>query len=168
MLSVATGLKHDAGSFPVRFESVPLIEFPKSVPTVRNIDFWVTASMVVNADGSLRDVQVSQESAAAVAEQIFYENVRSKTRGKKSDEIRSELVQILTNQMKESKFKPRVSNGEALPTMIFVNSHFRLGSDSCPQIVTEVRLTGGVLIWEGITSNECWKPSPGVRNRRPD
>lgn len=138
---------------PVEVESVPVFDFPKSVPTNRNIDFSVTLSLVAAADGSARNIKVDEASVDAATGQVFY-NLHSTTKDKHIDEIEGELVELVTGKIGGTKFKPRTLNGEALPTMVFVNLRFIAGPNACPNVVAEFKTSAGTISYNTV-SNPC-------------
>ena len=154
---------------PVAVESVPQVDFPKSLNKGHLENFSVPLTMVVDADGSARSIHVDLDSAYTDQGLSFNDEIVAKTNGKHAEEITSELVECLTTEMQNMRFKPRTYNGQALPTMVFVTSHFRSNGISCREIDSEFRTSeggfGGVVFRD---QNSCFEVSSDPPASRKD
>jgi len=161
--SMAARLRNKPISTPISVEDLPQIEFPKSLRQMGPVDFWIPVSMVVESDGSVRDIDVAMESSVTNEGFLFSDHVLSRLNGKQGAEITNELIRVLTNEMKDAKFKPRTSNGEGLATIVFVHSHFRSSGRLCWDVESSFRTSEGVFWSVLMRSPEsvCDAPKPG-------
>jgi hypothetical protein len=120
--------------------------------------------MVVESDGSVRDLHVDMDSAVTAEGKKFYDELLSKTSGKAASEITNGLIEALTNEMREAKFKPRTFRGQALPTMVFVHSHFST-SGKCWSVDSDFRTSEGVFWSVLMQSGEPCEDSKTTRRQ---
>ena len=99
--------------------------------------------MVVNADGSAEKIYVDFGRATTAQGDTFLTELLSTNTVTNANQITSELEQALNDLMKGTRFKPRTFNGQSLPTMVFVDSHFRSMAKSCIEVESNFKTSQG-------------------------
>ena len=160
-VSIASINHIDSVAFsPVEVVSVPEIDFPKSLKKLDAIDFWITASFVVGANGEVQDVRVPADLDSTMQDRSFAEEVLAKVSPNQRVVVQERLFEILRNQVEQTRFKPRISEGTPFSTQVYMSSNFQWDGKLCWKVET-VFMTSSGSIWDRIDANHQLEPCYG-------
>ena len=137
---------------PVEVVSAPAIDFPKPLKKLDALDFWITSSLEVGADGTVQDIRVPADLEATTQDESFAKGVLDKLSAMQRGGLEERLFQHLRNQLENTKFKPRISEGRPFPTQVYMSSHFKWDGKLCWKVETEFTTASGT-IWDRIDAN---------------
>jgi len=148
----------------LKIESVPDVDFPRSAERFHSPDAWIWITARFDANGEISEIFAPDKFYYLVSEPVEQRYPTFPSEGDRAlaSQVRQDIFEAVTKQLKGVRFTPRIVNGKPVSSTVFVTAHFKYfdaesprpfvsAADGCNEIELSFRFDNE-LLWQGNTA----------------
>jgi hypothetical protein len=148
----------------LQIESVPDVDFPRSAERFHSPDVSIAIVAQFDANGEISQIFAPDKFYYLVSEPVEQRYTAFPSEGDRAlaSQVRQDIFEAVTTQLKGVRFTPRIVNGKPVSSIVFVTAHFKYfdaeaprpyasADEGCNEIELSFRFDNE-LLWQGNTA----------------